>query len=189
MAKSLNCRVSAKYRGMLGDMAALFVEEGESVAPAARRIREELEATLDEATLARWAARCAEFKAAVAAARVDAANAKRSDPVVRGSRDIAWLQETLAALQKRHKEGGDPDGDRAKFLRQILEIEDEIRAQERHLADLADRAARRDFARFVRNLVEWAKVNHPRQADVIVSFLRAAMKSLGSIVAGKTAEG
>jgi len=37
--------------------------------------------------------------------------------------------------------------------------------------------------------VEWAKVNHPRQADVIVSFLRAAMKSLGSIVAGKTAEG
>jgi len=193
MAKGLHSRISGRYLDHLVDIAALFVAEKEIVAKTARRCREDLDLPLTDNTLARWVKRSAEFMAAVEQARVEAANAEKAQPELRSPRDLAFRQQVHADLRDLYENGrqdaeGNPvDVDRDKALKQLLAVQSEIRAEEKHIADLRDREVRRDFARFLQRLVEYVKVNHARKADVIVPVFRAALKSLDSIVKGGAA--
>lgn len=177
-------RISARYLRHLPDIAALFVACDRRAETAARRVREELGLSLSAATLSTWRDRSAEFLAAVEDAEMDAANAAKSKPEIRAPRDIAWLQQKQAVLQQEHDGGEITDDARKNLRREIRDTMDAIRREERHIADLRDRQAKRDFARFVERLVDYVKVNHTRKADVIVPVFRSALRSLDNIIRG-----
>jgi len=177
-------RVSSRYLAHLADVAALFLECDRQVETTARRAREDLGLPLNANTLRGWRDRSPEFRAALEDAEVIAANAAKAKPEVRAPRDIAWLQQKQAQLQELHDEGEITDAERKNLRREIRDFMEAIRREERHIADLRDRRAKRDFARFLERLVEYVKVNHARKADVIVPVFRAALRSLDTIIRG-----
>lgn len=177
-------RLSARYLPHLADIAGLYVECGKNATATAGRVREEIGLPLSVNTLAQWAKRSPEFLAALEDAEIVAANATKAQPELRAPRDIAWFQAKQQELRTAHDEDDLSEKDRAALRRELRDLSAAIRAEEKHCADLADRKAERDFARFLRGFVEWLKAHYPRQADVLAPVLRAAMRSLPSIVKG-----
>ena len=169
-------RVSTRYLPHLAEIAEIHVECQERAAETARRAREEIGLLLTEDTLRGWMAKSPEFQAALEGARGAAANKEAAQPELRVPQSVAKLQEYHAKLCIRWEAGED------KALKQLLDVQAAIRAEEKHLADLEDRRARRDFERFLRCLVAYVKASHARSADVVLPILRAALKSLDAVV-------
>lgn len=176
-------RVSAAYAPHLEDIAAIYVDAGKAVETTARRVREELDLPLTPNTLRTWRARSAEFAAAVEAAEIAAAEAAKLDPEIRSPKDVAWLEARQEELRDAY-DGEEDEKRRAAIRKEMMTISAALRAEEKHVADLRDRAARREFAAFLRSFVEFVKTKFARQADVIVPVLRQALQSLPSIMKG-----
>ena len=177
-------RISLRYLPHLADIAAIFVECDRGKEPTARRCRNELGVLLRAETLRQWAAGSPEFRAAVEDAEIIAANAAKAAPEVRAPKDIGWLQTKQAELQTRHDEDELTDKERLGLRKEIREIMSSIRQEERHIQDLRDRVARRNFGGFLRRLVEHIKANHARRADVVIPILRTCLRSIDTIMRG-----
>lgn len=177
-------RVIAAYRPHLADIATLYLDSERCLETTARRVRDELDLPLTSNTLRAWLARSAEFRSALEEAEIIAADAAKADPEVRSPKDVAWLQARQKELRDQY-EGEDLDEkQRASIRKEMMAISAALRAEEKHIADLRDRAARREFSTFLRNFINYVKTRFGRQADVIVPVLRQALQSLSSIMKG-----
>jgi len=180
-------RISEKYRRRLADIARICAACGGNRSAAERRVRAELGLASFKADYLRaWEAN-AEWQAAVEEAGIAAAESEVAAPEKRSPRDLAWLQRMLDEMKQLADDDTADEKARDKARKAALDLLEEIRAGEKHIADLKDRAAKRDFARFLRNLMLWIKANHPRQADVVTPVFRGALRSLGAIVDGERA--
>lgn len=181
-------RVAARLRPMLAEMARIYVAEGKRVTAAVERIRRELGQGVTANTLSAWAAGSVEFDAHVREAEVAAAEAQKTQPCLRSPRDLTWLQAVQANL-KDGLDGELTDKERDSKIKTILAVQQEIRAEERHIEELRERSARRSFGRFLRALIAWLRDRYPQQMPGLAEPLRDAAKHLDQVVTGRELQG
>lgn len=176
-------RISDKYRPYLRDFAQIYVETGEVAAEAGRRVVDKLKLTsVRGETFRRWL-EDPEFMAHVRTERERQANEARTEPAVRGPDKLAWLCAVDAKLRELH-EGEENAKEKLIVLKAVHSNGAEIRAEERHYEDLKDRAARRDFAEFLRNFIRWLKRDYASAFKIMQPIIGKALKNLDQIVAG-----
>lgn len=156
-------RISRTYVTHLDDIARIFVEERELVAPTIRRVRGELELPLRHITLTRWQKRQkAEWVTALEAAREARQLARRAEGNLRGKKFLDWCRTTELGLRDRYEALSSDAEMTAKELEalkvslegRILRLADAARAEEKHLEEQQTRESLRDCAAFARKLVK-----------------------------------
>jgi len=174
-------RISAKYRPHVDAIAEIFVDEAENQVRTANRVGLELGFKSFRAdTLRRWL-ETEEFRAAVALAREIHADEKRVKPSVRGPEKIAWLLTVERRLKEAHDEAEGKD--RKDVLNAILKVGAEIRAEESHFEDMKTAKKRREFALFLRRLVQYVARSHESVYPVVGPVLKDALRNIKRIMA------
>lgn len=177
-------RISTRYLVHLTDIASILVECSDNVEMTCRRAKEELGVSLIPATLSRWIERSPEFQSAAQSARVVAANRKQAQPEIRAPQSIADLQGLRQSMRDQYDDDTSP-----KTLKLVLDLDAAIRAEERHIEDLRERAARRSFAGFLKKLMAYLRERFPEQMPALAMPLRDAAKNLDRVIAGRELQG
>lgn len=186
--KGANSRIKEKYLPHLAEIAEIYVRlrgNCEGTAREARRLPDC--GSVKALTISRWRTN-AEFAAFVREAEDGRANQLRLRPAVRGPERIAWLIEVERQLRARlENKAGDErtESDQDKTLRAALLVGQEIRAEEDHYESMQKRVAARQFARFLKNLVEFVKRRHAAAHATVFPILRDALNHLDAIQSGQ----
>ena len=149
-------RISAKYRPYLERIAETYVETGRNATATARAVQTRLGLErFRTAYLAKWM-RVPEFEAAVRVEEERRAVADTISPFVRGPRSLARLNEVYQCMWETFEEA-DKDEGKVPLLGALLKVAGEIRAEERHQAELKVKRAATSLGCFVRNLLRYGK--------------------------------
>jgi hypothetical protein len=109
-------------------------------------------------------------------------------PSVRGPERIAWLIEVETELKKRLAAGIN-DTEKDKALRALLQVGQDIRDEERHFEEMQQKVSRRDFSRFVRNVIAFIKLRHAASYPTLFPVFRDVLANIETIQTNKlTAE-
>jgi hypothetical protein len=181
--KTQHSRITQKYRPFVAEIARLFVAAGGNKSETERQARkiagcESFKAEM----LTKWQ-RNPEFEACLREAEDGAANVKRARPSVRGPERIAWLIEVEKKLKSRH-EAAEADTEKDKALNALLKVGQDIRDEERHYEEMQQKAARRSFARFMKNAVAFIKLKHPESHPTVFPVLRDVLTNIERIQTG-----
>jgi len=185
--KTANARITEKYRNHLAEIAAIFVAAGGNKSAAEREVRKLPDCgSFKQEFFARWLVN-AEFGAAVKEAEDGRANSLRLRPSVRGPERIAWLLEVEKKLRERH--AGLEDGETKEgVLRTAINVGKDIREEEKHFEELLQKASRREFAKFVKNLVSYIKAKHADSYSTLFPIFRDALANIEQVQSGKYTE-
>jgi len=168
-------RFARKHQPHLPAIARLFVASGYNKSATARAARATLGLASFKADLLRQWLEKDEFRALVRQEEQRQAAEAVASPFVRGPKHVAWL----LALREVLTEACDRAVSRAakqQIFATVTRISDEIRAEERFIEDLRQRAARRDFGRFMLNVIKAAK--REGEALAISRYLRKVVDHL-----------
>lgn len=182
--RTVNCRINAKYRPHLAAIARIYVQSGGNAAATERAVRQISGCGSFKAEfLKRWLSK-AEFAAEVREAEAGAEAMLQLRPEVRGPKRILWLKQIEDELRKRY-DGQDEEAAKDKTLGVLLKVGQDLRDEEKHVEDLAQKAARRQTSALVRNMVQFVKVRHAAAFASVAPVLRDIFTNLDAIQSGK----
>jgi len=153
--------ISKNYVDHLSHIARIFLGCRENASEAARRVNEQIPGLrCSGKQLLRWKGN-RQWEDALGGARDDVAFEHEFKPNVRGRQFLVWARDALERLKAEHEEaieeleGGEKRKARIQALEaRIVKLNEAIRAEEKHQAEIFDRAARRDMRAFAKNVIE-----------------------------------
>ena len=175
----LRRRISGKYRVILPRIAEIYVAAARNAQATARVVQSQLGMpSFKPHYIGKWL-NVAEFAALVREEEERQAALRVVSPFARGPKKIAWLHRIETIMQEAY-DADEGTQSRDELSSKVSKVADQIREEQKVLADLTEKKARRQFGRFVKNLLSLAR--REGEALLVLKFLRRAMDRVDSLM-------